>query len=53
MTLYKFNHPPEIMQKIRERAYEIWEWHRDILGEDRPALDNWLEAEKNILTGEY
>ena len=53
-------HTPEIEQKIRERAYEIYEYRRDIgnslIVEDGfirelTALDDWLYAEQDILDG--
>lgn len=48
-----------LMEEIRKRAYEIWEYHRDTgthlicnqYGQlrERTTLDDWLEAEDEII----
>jgi hypothetical protein len=37
---------PEIHERIRQRAYELWEAAGRVLGKD---LEYWLQAEKDIL----
>jgi hypothetical protein len=37
----------ELEEKIRKRAKEIWQSHRDRNGDT--ALDDWLEAEREVL----
>lgn len=37
----------EIIELIRERAYDKWQL-RDLLCESGSALNDWLEAEKEI-----
>ncbi len=54
------DYSPEIQERIKRRAYEIYEYCReeklyliqDRLGDirERTELDNWIEAEKEILT---
>jgi hypothetical protein len=39
----------ELEEKVRQRAHEIWLSHGDA-GRDT-ALDDWLEAEREILGG--
>ena len=35
-------------ERVRRRAHEIWESHRDRDGADT-ALDDWLQAEQEVL----
>jgi len=37
----------ELEERIRKRAHEIWLAHRE--SDNRSALDDWLEAEQEVL----
>ena len=39
-------YPPELEEKIRARAYELYEQRGGITGHD---LDDWVQAEKEVM----